>query len=99
MSEQIARSEFKRLVGSNEWQTFSKYLFDDFLKAQEAIIGKFATQQDSYDYKEALKAKQSIEWFREWIELFRNGGGGIVQYDSAQETQDSFNDYYYGGEK
>ena len=99
MSEQIARDDFKRLVMTNEWRSFSEYLFNDFLKAQEAIIGKFATQQDSYDYKEALKAKQSIEWFREWIELFRNGGGGIVQYDSAQETQDSFNDYYYGGEK
>ena len=35
-------------------------------------------------------AKQSIEWFMEWIELFRNGGGGIVQYDS---------DNYNGGEK
>lgn len=98
MSEQNARNDFRRLVNTSEWRSFSDYLFNDFLKAQETIIGRFATQQDSNYYKEAFMAKQSIEWFREWIEIFRNGGGGIVQYDSAQETQDSFNDYYYNKE-
>lgn len=90
MSEQIARNDFRQLVNTSEWRSFSEYLFNDFLKAQEAIIGKFATKQDGYEFKEALKAKQSIEWFREWIEIFRNGGGGIVQYDS---------DNYNGGKR
>lgn len=90
MSEQIARNDFRQLVNTSEWRSFIEYLFNDFLKAQEAIICKFATKQDGYEFKEALMAKQSIEWFMEWIELFRNGGGGIVQYDS---------DNYNGGEK
>lgn len=73
MNEQILRDKVRRLMINDEWRiAIIDYLCKDFLKEQETIIGKFCDKQDSDEYKEAFRAKQSIQWFKEWIEKVSN---------------------------
>lgn len=91
MNEQILRDKVRQLMLVEEWRTaIMDYLCKDFLKEQEAIIGKFCERQDSDEYKEAFRAKQSIKWFKEWI----GNTSGIVQNDSTESSND-----FWGGEK
>lgn len=91
MNEQILRDKVRRLMLVEEWRTtIMDYLCKDFLKEQEAIIGKFCDKQDSNEYKEAFRAKQSIEWLKEWIWNV----GGMAQNDNTEKSS-----YFWGGER
>lgn len=91
MNEQILRDKVRRLMMNDEWRTaIMDYLCKDFLKEQEAIIGKFCERQDSDEYKEAFRAKQSIEWLKEWI-------GNVISMAQNDSTEKS--SYFWGGER
>lgn len=91
MNEQILRDKVRRLMMNDEWRTaIMDYLCKDFLKEQEAIIGKFCERQDSDEYKEAFRAKQSIEWLKEWI-------GNVISMAQNDSTEKS--SCFWGGER
>ena len=91
MDEQAIRDKVRRLMMNDEWRiAIMEYLCRDFLKEQEAIIGKFCDKQDSDEYKESFRAKQSIEWLKEWI----GNVSGIPHNDNTEQSS-----YFWGGER
>ena len=85
--KELLYSNIGNLKRSPEWRcVIDEYLFKDFLKEQRDIIANFCDRQDSDEYKNAFKAKQSIEWFRGWVEATSK---------EAQDYVDSLNDYRY----
>lgn len=91
MDERILRDKVRRLMMVDEWRiAIMEYLCRDFLKEQEAIIGKFCEKQENDEYKEAFRAKQSIEWLKEWIENV----GNIALNNNTEESS-----YFWGGDR
>ena len=87
-SKELLYSNIGNLTRSPQWRfVIDDYLYDKYLKEQGKIIAEFCDNQNSDEYKNAFRAKQSVEWFKEWIEATSK---------EAQEYIDSLNAYQYG---
>ena len=63
-SKELLYSNIGNLTRSLQWRfVIDDYLYDKYLTEQGKIIAEFCDNQNSDEYKNAFRAKQSIEWF------------------------------------